>query len=515
MSKVLINTKDPFDVIASAVKKAGAAVRPTYGPASNKVIIDKQTHRMVVDDGVQIMRDLEFEDKQENAVLKVVRETAIKTNDRVGDGTTGAVILVDDVIGQIADMPHRDGHAIERELKQGAKEAVEQLKAMARTVKTRDELIKVARVSYDDAAIAEVIADAWHKVGVDGDVTIEESALPETVSDISDGVQLKGRGYISPFMVTNPQRMEAVLEKPLFLVTDYRLTNSEDVLPLLNVVAQAGRNKVVIISEHIEDAALATLIINLPQVMNPHTGKPGVVQSVAVNAPQADNMQVALADIALLLGARFFSMKKGDKLDDIKLDDLGKADRFISNRDKSVIVRPRGDAKVVAKAIVDLKFARDEETDEATKKGIQRRLNMLTNQVAVIKVGAETDNERKAKKYKVEDAVHSVKAAFKSGVVPGGGVALASLETSSPLLNHALKRPQKQLYENSGVAAPVLKKGEAFNVVSGQKGPYMQVGVMDPVDVLVAAVESATSIASLLATVSGMIVEVPPEPRRE
>jgi len=515
MTKVLITTKDPFDIIVNAVKQAGAAVRPTYGPSSNKVIIDKPIYRMVVDDGVQIMRDLELDDPNENAVLKVIKETAIKTNDRVGDGTTGATIMVQEIITGVADLTKRDGHKIERELKAAAKEAVEQLRGMAKKVTTKEELLKVARVSYDDPEIAEVIADTWHKIGKDGEVTLEDSPLPNVTAELADGVQIR-RGYLSPFMVTNPQRMEAVIEQPYILVTDYRLTNSDDVLPLLNKMAAAGKNKLVIIAEHIEDAALATLLINHPNIMNPHTRQPGIVQSIAVPAPSGESMQTVLADIALMTGARFFSMKKGDKLQTVEIDQLGRADRVISKRDQTVIVRPKGNRKTVTEAILNLRIAIDEAKDEKEKDALKRRLGMFTNQVAVIKVGAETDNERKARKYKVEDSVNSVKAAYRGGVVAGGGIALANVTTSSELLNKALRRPHRQLLENMGIdTMPVLKKGDALNVVTGQTGPWLKVGVLDAVDVLVAAVESAVSIASILVTVSGMIVEPPPEPKRE
>lgn len=515
MSKVQIITKDPFDIIVSAVKKAGALVRPTYGPASNKVIIGKQLYRMVVDDGVQIMRDLELPDPAENEVLKVIRETAVKTNDRVGDGTTGSMIILQELMSGVADMTKRDGHKIERELKKAAKEAVAQLRKGAKKVTTKDDLLKVARVSYDNPEVAAIIADTWHRVGAEGDVTLEESPLPVTSADLADGLKIH-KGYISPFMVTNPQRMEAAIEKPLFLITDYRLTNSEDVLGVLNKLAAAGRNKLVIIAEHVEDAALATLVINLPQVMNPHTGRPGVVQTVAISAPQSDNMQVTLADLALLTGARFFSQKKGDRLDTCEITDLGKADRFVAGRNDSLIVRPRGNSQLVKKAVADLRVAVAETTDENERKSLRRRLGMFTNQIAVIKVGADTDNERKAKKYKVEDAVASVKAAYKGGVVPGGGIALSQIKTSSDLLNRALEKPHKQLLENMGIdKAPDVKKGDALNVVTGEVGPWMKVGVLDPVDVLIAGIESAVSIACLLVTVSGMIVETPPEPKRE
>ncbi len=506
MSKLLITTKDPFDVIVSAVKQAGAAVRPTYGPAANKVVIAKQMYGMVVDDGVQIMRDLELPDPNENAVLKVIKETAIKTNDRAGDGTTGSIIMLQELIVGVSEQGRRYGHKIEAELKRAGKEAVEQLRAASKQVKTKEELLKVARVSYNDPEVAEIIADTWHKVGPDGVVTIEGSVTSKTTVEMADGLSFK-RGFISPYMVTDGSRMEAVVEKPYILLTDYRLTEAGDVLPIMNLLASKEIRNLVIIAENIEQSALATLVLNKMQ---------GKFNCIAINAPAADNITVMLDDLAKLTGGKVFSSEKGDRLQNAKIEDLGRAQRFTARRDSSLIVKPKGDQKVIKKLISDLRMALSEEQDEKAKDRLKARLGLFTNQIAVIKVGGETDNEQKAKRYKVEDAVASVRAAFKGGVVAGGGVALSRVETSSDLLNRALRRPHKQLLENMEIdKAPNLKAGEALNVMTGEVGPWMKVGVLDPVDVLVAAVESAVSIAGLLVTVSGLIVEPPAEPKRE
>lgn len=506
MTKLLITTKDPFDIVVSAVKQAGAAVRPTYGPAANKVVIAKQLYGMVVDDGVQIMRDLELPDPNENAILKVLKETAIKTNDRAGDGTTGSMIMLQEIIVGVSELGHRYGHKIERELKAASKEAVEQLRAQAKQVKTKEELVKVARVSYNDPEVAEIIADTWHKVGPDGVVTIEGSVTAKTTAEMADGLSFK-RGYISPYMVTDGSRMEAVVEKPYILITDYRLTEAGDVLPIMNLLASKNIHNLVIIAENIEQSALATIVLNKMQ---------GKFNCVAINAPQGDNMTVVLDDIAKLVGARVISADRGDRLEKATIDDLGKAQRFIAKRDSSLIVKPKGDAKLIKKLIADLRMAIADEQDEKAKGKLRERLGLFTNQIAVIKVGGETDNEQKAKRYKVEDAVASVRAAYRGGVVAGGGVALSHIKTSSELLNRALKRPHKQLLENMEITeAPALKSGDALNVVTGEVGPWMKVGVIDPVDVLVAAVESACSIAGLMVTISGLIVEPPVEPKRE
>lgn len=506
MTKLLITSKDPFDIIVSAVRQAGNMVRPTYGPAANKVVIAKQIYGMVVDDGVQIMRDIELEDENENAIFKVIRETAVKTNDRAGDGTTGSIIMLEELITGVSELPRRYGHKIEAELKKAGTEAVEQLRAQAKPVKTLEDLRKVARVSYNDAEVADVIAETWHKVGQDGVVTIEGSLTAKTTAEIAEGITIK-RGFIAPAMVTDPSRMEAAVEKPHILITDYRLTEAADVIPVMNLMAAKGILNLVIIAENIEGAALATLVLNKMQ---------GKFNAVAINAPASDNLTVTLSDIALLVGAKFFSSTKGDRLENAKIEDLGRAQRFIARRDSSIILKPKGDKKAVMTAIADLAMAIQAEPSEKEKENLKRRMGMFTNKIAVIKVGAETDNEQKAKRYKVEDAVSSVRAAYRGGVVAGGGVALQGVKTSSDLLNRALRKPHRQLLANMDIdKVPELRPGEALNVVTGEQGPWMKVGVMDAVDVLVAAVESSVSIASILVTVSGLIVEPRPEPRRE
>lgn len=513
MSDISITYRDPFPIIKRAVDKAADIVKPTFGPAGNKVIISKVTHGFVLDDGVQILRDLELPDPSENAVLKVVREVAIKTNDRAGDGTTGSVIMLQGIMDEVAELRTRDGHKIERELKRGLQEATEQLRDAARKVSTLEDLKKVARISYDNEEISGMIAETWHKVGAEGVVTVETTQKMETTSELSEGITLE-RGFISPYMVTNPERMEAIMEKAYILITDYRLTEAGDILPLLNKIAEHANKsakvpRLVVIADNVEQAALATLVVNLPTVFNPQLNGPGKLQSIAIVAPSADR-EVTLEDIALLTGGRVFSVGKGDKLQDAKIEDLGQAERVISKKDQTVIVGPKGKASVIKKAIVDLQAAITTAGSQGEKEKLERRLAFFANRIAVIKVGAATPNEQKALKYKVEDAVNAVRVAYKGGVVSGGGLGLASIGTTSPLLNAALKRPHQQLLRNMSIELErPLKDGEALNVVTGKIGKWFDVGVVDPVDVLVAGLESAVSIASLLVTTSGMIVEKP------
>jgi chaperonin GroEL len=514
MSDINITTKNPFDIIKKTVEKAVELVAPTYGPAGNKVIISKVMHAMVVDDGVQIMRDLELPDANEHAVLKVIREVAIKTNDRAGDGTTGSMIMLGSITGEVARMGRFDGHKIERELKVALGEATDQLKASAKPIKTLEDLKKVALISFDDKEVSELIAETWHKVGKDGSVTLDTSPSMKTTAELSEGITME-HGYLHPVMVNNGERLESIIEKPYILITDYRITEAADILPLMNKLAAAQKGRLVIIADNVEQQALATLIVNQPHVFNQQTKTQGSFQSVAIVGPQGDNKLSTLEDIALLTGGKVFSMTKGDKISEATIEDLGQAERFIAKQNSSVIIGAKGKRDVVRKAVADISAAIVTASSEREKKALETRLAFFTNKVAVIKVGAPTENEYKALRYKVEDAVNSVRSAFRGGVACGGGLALARLETSSDLLNAALKEPHRRLLQNMGLEKVALKDGEAINVVSGKVGKYMDVGVADPVDVLVAGVESAVSIACLLLTTSGMIVEKPQKIRQQ
>lgn len=498
--------RDAFDTIRSAVNKTVDLIKPTYGPASNKVIISKITHKLAVDDGVQIARDLEFEDEAENAVLSLVRETAIRTNDRVGDGTTGALIMLQAIMEEVAKITRVDGRAVEKELKAGFEEVKKHLTKNARPIKSKEDLVKVARISFDDPKIAEIIADTWYKIGKDGQVTVDRSGTMETVAELTDGIKIN-RGYLSPYMITNPSRMEALIEKPHILITDYRLTEVNDILPAMNLLAGKQIYNLIVICDNMEQNALATAIVNKMQ---------GKFTLIAINRPPDTDQTVALEDIALRCGAKFFSQAKGDKIETIKMEDFGRADRFIARRTESVIVGPKGDKIAVKKAIEDLKLAVLGADTDKERKDLEARMAKFTNKVAVIKVGAATENEVMALKYKVEDAVNAVQAAFKGGVVCGAGLGLSRIKTSSSILNEALQAPFKQLKRNMGIEAHrELKADEAINAVTGEVGNFMQVGVLDPADVLSAQVESAVSIAGILITTSGMIVEPPQKPKQE
>jgi len=489
-----------FEIIKTTVNKMVDMIRPTYGPASNKVIIDKKSWAMVVDDGVQIARDFSLNDPIENAIVKLVRETAVRTNDRVGDGTTCSLIMLQAIINEIGRRTKIDGRKIELELKKALEEVKEQLLASKKEITTKEELKKVAMVSFDDDKVAEILADLYFKLGKDAIITVEKSQTMDTHFELSEGVQITN-GYISPYMVTNPERMETEFKDPLILITDYRLTEANDILPIMNKAIEANKRELVIICENMEQSALATAIVNKSK---------GVFLTLAICHPKVKDSDVYLSDLALMTGAKFFSVAKGDRLEEATVEDMGTARKFICRREESVIVNPGEDKDrvVVAASVTALRSAIEVEKNEKTKKEMEKRLSFFTNSMASIKVGAATENEQKALKYKVEDAVNSVKAAFNNGVVCGGGLALKRLKTSSGLLNEALTYPARQLRENMGLDDDVVLEGNlAYNVVTQETGDFMEVGVIDPVDVLVAGVESAVSIASILVTSSGMLVE--------
>lgn len=505
-TKVISKQSDTFKVVVKVVNEMVDTIKPTYGPASNKIIVDKFAYRMVMDDGVQGARDFELSDPFENAVVKIIREAAVKTNDLAGDGTTSALIMLQAIINEVAKKTRVNGRAIEIELKAGLEDVKKQLKKSAKQIKSKEDLKKVALVSFDNKDIAEMIASTYHKLGKDGTIRIERSNTMKTSIEMINGVKLD-RGYISPYMVTNPEKMEAVIDKPYILLTDYRLTEHTDILPIMEKLLAEKKQRLVIIAENVEDKALATFVINLSHVKNPETGKLGPFQGVAIVAPEGDNRRVLLEDLAILTGAKVFSQEKGDKLEDAQIEDLGQAQQFICKRDESIIVSPKGKKADIATAITSLRMAIKNEGSTSQKEKLQSRLGMFSNSLAVIRVGAPTENEQKALKYKVEDAVNATRMAF-GGVVCGSGLALQRLKTSSPILNEALKYPHRQLNENMGIETEVeLGQNEAYNVVTKQKGPFMEVGVVDPVDVLIAGVESAVSIASILLTSSAIIVE--------
>ena len=500
-----------FHVICSAVNKLADFVKPTYGPAGNKVIISKILYNMVVDDGVSAARDFEVPDVAEQAVVKVIREVAIRTSDRAGDGTTGATIMLQALMNEIQRKSNRNGRKIAEELKKGFEELRDHLKKTARPIETKEDLKKVAKISFDNEQVAEMIADIYFKLGKDAVVTVEKHQGMDIVSKVNEGLSFD-RGYISPYMANN-ERLECELDNPLVLVTDYRITEINDIIPIMNLMVSKEKRKLVIIADNVESHALSTLIVNKLQ---------GKFESVAITAPQSADRTVTLEDIATLLGAKMFSSAKGDKLQNAKIEDLGSCEHITVRRNETLISEPKGDKGTIAMAITSLRASIESENDEHVKRTLEKRLGMYTQSIASIKVGAPTENEQKALKLKIENAVKATQSAYRGGVVCGSGLALARTQTSSPLLNLALQYPYRQVCENMGIepihymASDSSSEGKlATNLVTGETGDFLAVGVADPVDVLIAGVESAVSIATILVTSHAMIVEEIKKPPME
>ncbi len=495
---IRIEHKGSFQIILSAIRKMTDFIAPTFGPAANKVIIDRPMYRMVVDDGVQIARDFELSDTAENAVVRIIKEVAIKTNDRVGDGTTGSLIMLRAIMDEVAKQNNKDGRLISGELKKAAEEAKNQLLSLARKISKREDIERVARISFDNPEIASLISNLLIKIGKDGVITLEQSNTMSTISERQDGIEFNS-GYISPYMITDPQRAEANFTNPYILVTSYRLTNANDVIPIMNALMAQGKRELLIIADNVESDALATLVVNRMQ---------GKFIAVAVQSLQGEDKQQFLEDICVLTGATLFTETKGNRIDQATIESLGKASRAIVRQRKTTIVGGKGRKVDIEKAKQNIHAQLESNPREGEKSELNIRLARFINGVAVIKVGAPTEAEQKSLKYKVEDVINATKAAMRGGVVAGAGMALNRLTTSSPILNKALKSPWNQLMANAGIDdLTYVKSNDVLNIVTGESGDYFKVGVIDPVEVLIAQIESAVSIASILITSHGILVE--------
>ena len=454
-----IEQKETFNIIMNTVNTLVDLVKLTFGPNGNKVITGKGLNASALDDGVQIAKELELDNEAENYVLKIIREVAVKTNDRVGDGTTGSLIILQAILKEVEKNGKVDGRKLTKELKKGLSEAIEQLKKQTKQIKNKSDLEKVARVSFDDEEVAKLLSEIIYKIGADGLINVESSTGFGIEHEMIEGFEIK-RGYLSPYMITDKE--EAVLENPYILVSDSVISTNTQILPVLEKIlaSRTGRG-LVILSKSVEGEALSTLILNK---LN------GKIKSIAVNIADYD-------DISILTGANAFMSSKGDKgAFNLELSDLGGARRVVSKKDSTVIIGGKGNKDKIQKL-------KDTVKDPY-------RLAQLSGLVAVIKVGANTDSEAKALTFKIEDASNAVKVAYKHGIVKGAGVALMNIKTSSEILNKALQYPHRQLIENIG-----------------SLGEFEDTSIIDPVQVLIAGLESAVSIACLLCTVKGIIVE--------
>lgn len=466
-------------LIFNAVNKLVDFVKVTYGPAQNKIILQRGRHQEVIDDGVETAKQFELPDEFEDSIVRLITEVAKKTNERVGDGTTGALIIAQAIMKEIERLDGYVSREVIADLQNGLEEFKSQIKEKAIPITTKEDLQKVAYISFNNERMAKVIAEILFELGTDAIVSIEESRSLESSHNIVKGLQFP-RGYASHYFINDAAKAECVLEKPYILVTDQEIYDAKELVPILKKVLESGNRQIVIIADDVRGEALGTLIVNTLQAK-------GLLP--AVRAPYYSNEKYEfLADVAELTGANFTVANTNKKLADLELSDLGSADRVVITKDHTTIVGGAG--KEIESYITKMRAIAETTESDIKKDKMLERIAKLTSGVAVIKVGGATEDEMKALRYKVEDAVNATRVAYKSGVVRGAGITLAEIETSSQTLNRALQYPHRQLLKNLEVDS--LEIGE---------------DIIDPVEVLIAGVESAVSIVSLLITTKGILVD--------
>jgi chaperonin GroEL len=522
MAKQLLFDAEARDEMRKGVDRVANAVKITIGPKGRNVVLDKKFGSpTITNDGVTIAKEIELEEPFQNMGAQLVKEVASKTNDIAGDGTTTATVLAQALIN--AGLQNVAAGANPIQLKKGIELAVEAvvaaIKEQSVPISEREKIAQVAAISAADPAIGEIVADAMEKVGKDGVITVEESKGLETELELVEGMQFD-KGYISPYMVTNAQRMEAVLEDPYILITDRKISAIADLLPILEKVVQSGK-PLLVIAEDIEGEALATLIVNKLR---------GTFNAVAVKAPGfGDRRKAMLQDIGILTGAQVISEEVGLKLDSAQLTSLGRARRITVTKDDTTVVEGAGSQDAIKGRIEQIKAEIEKSTSDWDKEKLQERLAKLAGGVAVIKVGAATETELKEKKHRMEDAVSATRAAVEEGIVPGGGVVLVNcvsaldgvkaegdVKTGVNILRRALEEPLRQIADNAGEEGSVvvekvkgLPKGHGYNAATGEYGDMVAAGIIDPTKVTRSALQNAASIAALLLTTEALITDIP------
>jgi chaperonin GroEL len=524
MPKQLIYDAEARERLRAGVDKLANAVRITLGPKGRNVVLDKKFGSpTVTNDGVTIAKEIELEDPYENMGAQMVKEVATKTQDVAGDGTTTATILAQAIIKE--GIKNVTAGANPMYIKKGIQKAVdavvEELKAKSKKVKDA-EIGSVATISANnDPEIGKLIADAFEKVGKDGVITVEEARGMETTLDVVEGMQFD-RGYLSPYFVTNAERMEVELEEAVILIYDKKIASMKDLLPILEKVAQMGR-PMLIIAEDVEGEALATLVVNKLR---------GTLQVCAVKAPGfGDRRKAMLEDIAILTNGRVISEEAGFKLENAQLADLGKAKRITIDKDNTTVVEGAGKPADIKSRVAQIRRQIDETTSEYDKEKLQERLAKLAGGVAVINVGAATEVEMKEKKARVEDAKEATRAAMEEGIVQGGGIALLRAakaldkvkETGDAaigveIIRRALEAPLRQIATNAGaegslIVEHVLKQAEAigYNAATGEYVDMFTAGIVDPTKVTRTALQNAASVAAMLLTTEAVVTDIPAE----
>jgi chaperonin GroEL len=524
MPKKVIFSDEGRTALLRGVDIMAKAVKATMGPKGRNVVIDKKFGSpTITKDGVTVAKEIELKDNYEDMGAQMVKEVASKTSDIAGDGTTTATVLAHAIVRE--GLKNVTAGANPMGLKRGIDRAVElvveELKKMSKSTKDKKEIAQVATIaSNNDKTIGSLIAEAMEKVGKDGVITVEESKSAETVLDVVEGMQFD-RGYLSPYFVTDPERMECVLEDALILIHEKKISVMKDMLPLLEQVARAGK-PFLIIAEDVEGEALATLVVNKLR---------GTLHCAAVKAPGfGDRRKAMLEDIAILTGGKAITEDLGIKLENIKLEDLGKAKKVVVDKDNSTIVEGAGKTAAIEGRIKQIRAQIDETTSDYDREKLQERLAKLAGGVAVIKVGAATETAMKEKKARVEDALNATRAAVEEGIVPGGGVALLRASTKietlklegdekvgAMIVRRALEEPIRQIVENAGLEGSVIVEkvkaekvaNRGFDAESLEYVDMIEAGIIDPTKVERVALQNAASVASLLLTTEALVSDLP------
>lgn len=507
--------------------KVANAVKITLGPKGRNVVIEKSWGSpTITNDGVSIAKEIELEDKFENLGAQLVKEVASKTNDVAGDGTTTATVLAQAMIKEGLKNVAAGANPIllKRGIDKAVERAVEEIKKLSKKLSGREDIAHVAAISANSPEIGELIAEAMDKVGEDGVITVEDSKTLETYVEFTEGMQFD-RGYISPYFVTDAEKMEVVLKEPFILITDRKLSAVKPLIPILEKVAQTGK-PLLVIAEDVEGEALTTLVLNKLK---------GTLQSCAVKAPGfGERRKAMLQDIAILTGGQVASEELGINLEDLTLEDLGRADLVRVKKDETIIIGGKGDPEAIKKRIAQIKAQIEETTSEYEKETLQERMAKLAGGVAVIKVGAATETELKEKKHRIEDALSATRAAVEEGIVPGGGVTLlrsrkaveklleeldGDEKIGAQIVYKALSAPIRQIAENAGYdGAVIIEKilasddpAYGFDALRGEFGNMFEKGIIDPAKVTRSALQNAASIAGMLLTTEVLVVEKPEE----
>jgi chaperonin GroEL len=504
------------------------AVRVTLGPKGRNVVLGKKFGSPVITkDGVTVAKEIELSDNYENMGAQMVREVATKTNDTAGDGTTTATVLAQAIFREGVKNVTAGANpmALQRGIQMATQAAVEELERLSKKVKGKDELANVASVSANnDRQIGELISEAMEQVGKDGVVTVEESRTMQTELDIVEGMQFD-RGYLSPYFITNPDRMECVLDEPMILLHEKKIAAMRDLLPVLEQVVGQGRS-LLIIAEDVEGDALATLVVNRLR---------GTIKVCAVKAPAfGDRRKAILEDLAALTGGRVITEDLGIKLENVTVEDLGRAKRVIVDKENTTIVEGGGQAKAIQGRVSTIRRQIEESTSDYDREKLQERLAKLSGGVAVVKVGAATETAMKEIKMRVEDALNATKAAAQEGIVPGGGVALLrasraldklktddlDVQTGINIVKRALEEPLRRIAENAGIEGAIVvgrvsesKGSMGFNAATNEYEDLVAAGIIDPTKVVRTALQNAASIAGLLLTTDAAVTDAP-EPKR-